>query len=88
MVNKELLKKIQLKHPEYSLDNIRIVINKHWKVFNLKLRTAQTIDLTINKLGTIHTNRNIIRKSKVKAMQWQIRKHKILALYCDRNLLF
>ena len=88
MVNAKLLRKIQEKHPEYSLPQIKFIINKHWHVFNLKLCKAQIIDITINKIGTIHTHKNItyIAGEKLLADCRKVRRKK--AINSDKNLLF
>lgn len=88
MVNNKLLRKIQEKHPEYSIHQIRSIISKHWQVFNLKMCKAQIVDLTINKLGTIHTNRNIIKISYVKALKKSNKASKLRIRYSDESLLF
>ena len=88
MVNAKLLRKIQKKHPEYSIHQLRRVINYHWEIFNRKLSKAQTVDLTINKIGTIHTHRNVINLSKLNSLQASYRIDKIKLRYSDKNLLF
>lgn len=88
MVNAKLLRKIQEKHPEYSIKQIKSIINYHWQIFNLKLSKAQVVDLTVNKIGTIHTNRNIIQISKVTRNKDSSIISKRKLKYSDKNLLF
>ena len=88
MVNAKLLRKIQEKHPEYSIRQLKSVINYHWEIFNRKLSKAQTVDLTINKIGTIHTHRNVINIAKVNSKKGSGKKEKIKIRYSDKNLLF
>ncbi|WP_298842123.1 hypothetical protein [uncultured Clostridium sp.] len=88
MINVKLLRKIQEKHPEYSIHQLRSVINYHWEIFNRKLSKAQTVDLTINNIGTIHTHRNVINIAKANSLQALRKKDKIKLRYSDKNLLF
>lgn len=88
MVNAKLLRKIQEKHPEYTLPQIKYIINKHWHIFNLKLCKAQIVDITINKIGTMHTHKNIIHIASENVLAQHRKINHKRAINSDKNLLF
>lgn len=88
MINQSLLRRIQKKHPNRSLEEIEIIINVHLGQLNFKLCNCQVIDITVGKLGRIHTHGNAkyhnYEKQKVKIAKWVQEKDE----YSDTNLLF
>lgn len=88
MINQSLLRRIQKKHPNRSLEEIEIVINVHLGQLNFKLCNCQTIDVTINKFGRIHTHGNSKNKSRAKTMKRIIDFKQNKIEYSDKQLLF
>lgn len=88
MINQQLLRRIQKKNPDYSLDKISLVIDNYIANINKKIANCQTINLVVPKLGRIHTHGN----SKNKAMAKRIEKNNIKInenfKYSDKQLLF
>lgn len=88
MINQSLLRRIQKKHPNRSLEEIEMVIQGHLTQLNIKLSGCQTIDLTIVKLGRIHTHGNSKNKSRAKTMKRIIDFKQNKIEYSDKQLLF
>ena len=88
MINQPLLRRIQKKHPNRSLEEIEIIINVHLGQLNFKLSQCQVIDITISKLGRIHTHGNAkyhnYEKQKDKIAEY----NQVRVEYSDTNLLF
>lgn len=88
MLNKALLHKIQAKHPEYTQEEIKVIIMKHLLVLNFKLGKSDALNLTIPRLGRIHIHGNAISDTRIK---FNRRVNKFLIkknAYSDKRLLF
>lgn len=88
MLNTSLIRKIKAKHPEYSEDQIRLVIKSHLKILNSILVRAETFKVTINKFGTIHTHGNAIRKAKLVDRKYHKKNMRNVKNFSDKRLLF
>lgn len=88
MITTDLLKRIQKKHPEYSKEQIKLILTQHLGLLNSKLSRSQTLDLTIPKLGRVHTHGNAINDKRLninKTVKLWTRKK---TAYSDSQLLF
>lgn len=88
MINKQLLLRIQKKNPEYSLDQIDAVLSKIWEIINKKTSNCQVLDLTIPKLGRIHTHGNTKNKAKIHIFKVIVKANRERYKYDDKQLLF
>lgn len=88
MINKPLLRRIQKKNPEYSLDQIDAVLSKTWEIINKKTSNCQVLDLTIPKLGRIHTHGNTKNKAKIHIFKVIVKANRERYKYDDKQLLF
>ena len=88
MITKSLLLRIQKKNPDKSLKQIELVLRVHLNVLNSKLSISQKFNLTIPKLGKIHTHGNV---KSLRVIGRRKTTNEYLAkefLYSDKNLLF
>ena len=88
MLNAQLLHKLKEKHPEYTEEQIRLVIMRHIGAINIMLSSAETFKLTINKLGTIHTHGNAVSERKIAIRKYHRKNMNRISLYTDKALLF
>lgn len=88
MLNTQLLHKLKEKHPEYTEEQIKCVINTTIGTMNRILSRSETFKLTINKLGTIHTHGNAVSEHKIKDRKYHRKNMSKVNLYTDKALLF
>lgn len=65
-MTKQQLKAIQVKNPKYTEEQIQFLIRRMTGAINRKIRFNSTFNLTVPKLGKIHTHGNAKNKSGVK----------------------
>lgn len=88
MLNAQLLHKLKEKHPEYTEEQIRLVIMWHIGRMNIMFSKAETFKLTINKLGTIHTHGNAVSEHKINDRKYHKKNMKKVNNFTDAALLF
>lgn len=88
MLNAQLLHKLKEKHPEYTEEQIRLIIMWHIGIMNRLFSKSETFKITINKLGTIHTHGNAISEHKINDRKYHRKNMRKVYDFSDRALLF
>lgn len=88
MLNQALLHKIKAKHPEYTTEQIKMVIRGHLAKLNIMLVKGETFNITIPKLGRIHTHGNAVSRAKIIDRNYHRKNMKRIGNFTDKRLLF
>lgn len=87
-MTKAQLKAIQVKNPKYTEKQILFLIRRYTGAASRKIRFNSTFDLTIPKLGKIHTHGNAKNKSADRHNQYLKKRQQLQRDFSITVLLF
>ncbi len=82
------LRILRAKYPEYTDQQIKLVVNTHLKVINQRISNNTTLNILVPSLGRIHTHGNAKNKSYVARLVRYKKWHHNKKDFSDKTLLF
>ena len=82
------LRAIQQKNPDFTLDQIKLIVNRYLVTISKTLDRSLVFDIKVPKFGRIHTHGNAVDKMKKVAFKAQVKCHRRTADFSDNKLLF
>lgn len=87
-MTKQQIKAIQAKNPKYTEAQIQFVIRRMTGNINRKMRFNSTFNLTVPKMGKIHTHGNAKNKSRLRHYKYVKKRNKQIKDLSIKTLLF